>query len=248
MTSSSTAVPQGTRSGFVSTRWTVVLSAGDPSSPRAATALEALCRAYWYPLYAYVRRRGYSVEDAQDLTQAFFGHLLEARSISTADRDKGRFRGFLLARLNHFLADDWDRRIAQKRGGGQRLVPLEAETAETRYHREPADLRSPDKLFEHRWAVTLLERVFEQLRQEYTAKGKATLFDELKDCLVQTRTAGAQDGTAVRLGLSEGALRVAVHRLRQRYRRLLRLEVADTVSGPEEVEEELRHLFQVLTG
>jgi len=248
MTSSSTAVPQGTGSGFVSTRWTVVLSAGDPSSPRAATALEALCRAYWYPLYAYVRRRGYSVEDAEDLTQAFFGHLLEARSISTADRDKGRFRAFLLTRLNHFLADDWDRRTAQKRGGGQRLVPLEAGTAETRCQREPADLRSPDKLFEHRWAVTLLERVFERVRQEYAAKGKATLFDELKDCLVQMRTPTSQAGAGARLGLSEGALRVTVHRLRQRYRRLLRLEVADTVSGPEEVEEELRHLFQVLTG
>ena len=248
MTSSSTAVPQGTGSGFVSTRWTVVLSAGDPSSPRAATALEALCRAYWYPLYAYVRRRGYSVEDAEDLTQAFFGRLLEARSIATADRDKGRFRAFLLTRLNHFLADDWDRRTAQKRGGGQWVVPLDAETAETRYRLETVDLRSPDRLFEHHWAVTLLERVFERLRQEYAAKGKATLFDELKDCLVQTRTAGAQDGAGARLGLSEGALRVTVHRLRQRYRRLLRLEVADTVSGPEEVEEELRHLFQVLTG
>ena len=232
----------------MNTRWTVVLSAGDPSSPNAAAALETLCRAYWYPLYAYVRRRGYSVEDAEDLTQAFFGWLLEARSISTADRAKGRFRGFLLTRLNHFLADEWDRRTAQKRGGGQRLVPLEGGAAESRYQLEPADPRSPDKLYEYRWAVTLLERVFERLQNEYTAHGKTALFEELKGCLVQARTAVRYAEAAGRLGLSEGALRVAAHRLRQRYRDLLRSEIADTVSGPEELEDELRHVFRVLTG
>ena len=189
MTSSSTAVASGPGIGVREHTLDRGALGGRPQLPgERPRRLEALCRAYWYPLYAYVRRRGYSVEDAEDLTQAFFGQLLEARSSRRPTGTRAAFAGSC-SRLNHFLADEWDHRTAQKRGGGQRLVPLEAETAETRYQREPADLHSPDKLFERRWAVTLLERVFERLRQEYAAKGKATLFDELKDCLVQTRTA-----------------------------------------------------------
>ncbi len=205
-----------------------------------------LCRIYWYPLYAFVRRRGYTPEDAEDLTQAFFAWVLEKQFIATADPAKGRFRSFLLTRLDHFLADEWDRLKAQKRGSGQRLVPLEAGTAETRYQIEPADLRSPDHLFEYRWAMTLLENVFECLRKEYEREGKAVLFGELRGCLAQARAAVPYAALAQKTGLSEGALRVAAHRLRQRYRAILRAEIADTVAGPEEVEEELRHLFTVL--
>lgn len=174
--------------------------------------------------------------------------MLEERFIEAADRSKGRFRSFLLTRLNHFLADEWDRLKAQKRGGGRRLIPLEGGLAETRYQSEPADLQSPDRLFEYRWAVTVLERVFERLQEEYAADGKAALFDELKGCLAQARAAVPYAEAGSRLGLSEGALRVAAHRLRRRYRELLRAEIADTVSGPDEVEEELRYLFRVLAG
>jgi RNA polymerase sigma-70 factor (ECF subfamily) len=173
---------------------------------------------------------------------------LEEHFVALADREKGRFRSFLLTRLNHFLADEWDRLKAQKRGDGQRPIPLEGGTAETRYRIEPADLRSPDKLFEYRWAVTLLEHVFERLRHEYEDEGKAVLFDEVKGCLTQERAAVPYAEVGARLGMSEGALRVAAHRLRQRYRDVLRAEVADTVSEPEDVEEELRHLFRVLAG
>ena len=233
---------------FVTTRWTVVSTAARSDTTHARDALAQLCQIYWYPLYACIRRKGYPPSDAEDLTQAFFARLLEEHFIALADREKGRFRSFLLTRLNHFLADEWDRRKAQKRGGGQRLIPLEGGTAETHYQIEPADLRSPDRLFEYRWAVTLLEHVFARLRQEYEDDGKAALFDELKGCLTQARAAVSYAEVGARLGLSEGALRVAVHRLRQRYRDVLRAEVADTVAGPEGVEEELRHLFRVLAG
>lgn len=233
---------------FVATRWTVVLAAGHSDTTRGRDALAQLCQMYWYPLYAHVRRKGYSPPDAEDLTQAFFARVLEEHFIASADREKGRFRSFLLTRLNHFLADEWDRLKAQKRGGGERLLPIETGTAEARLRLEPADARSPDKLYEHRWAVTLLERVFERLRREYEHDGNAVLFEAVKGCLAQARAAVPYGEVSARLGLSEGALRVAVHRLRQRYRELLRAEVADTVSGPEEIEEELRYLFRVLAG
>ena len=240
--------PPPPKACFAPTRWTVVLTAAHSDTTHARAALAQLCEAYWYPLYAYVRRKGYSPPDAEDLTQAFFVQVLEEQFIAAADQEKGRFRSFLLTRLNHFLADEWDRLKAQKRGGGQHLIPLAGGTAETRYQIEPVDARSPDKLFEHRWAVTLLERVFENLRQEYEAEGKAAQFGELQGCLTQARAAVPYAEVGARLGLSEGALRVTVHRLRQRYRDLLRAEIADTVSGPGEVEEELRDLFRVLAG
>jgi len=233
---------------FAATRWTLVLTAARSDTTRARDALGELCRTYWYPLYAYVRRRGHAPHDAEDLTQAFFARVLEENFIADADRQKGRFRSFLLTRLNHFLADEWDRLKAQKRGGGQAPIPLEGGTAETRYRLEPSDQRTPEKLFEYRWAVTLLERVFDRLQREYVTEGKAVLFAELKGCLTQARAAVPYAEAGVRLGMSEGTLRVAVHRLRQRYRELLRLEIADTVDGPAEVEEELRYLFQVLAG
>jgi RNA polymerase sigma factor (sigma-70 family) len=233
---------------FLTTHWSVVLSAGGSDTPRARDALEHLCRLYWYPLYSYVRRRGHSPADAQDLTQEFFARLLARNWVGSADPQKGRFRSFLLTAMNHFLADEWDRLKAQKRGGGQRVLPLEVETAETRFQMEPPDPQTPEKIYERRWAQTLLETVFEQLRRAYEAEGKAALFAELKASLTQARAAVPYPDLAARLKVSEGALRVAVHRLRQRYRELLRAEIANTVVEPGEVEEELRHLFRVLAG
>ena len=233
---------------FVTTHWSVVVSAGQSDSTRAQIALAKLCETYWYPLYAYVRRRGYSSEDAQDLTQEFFARLLARNWVGSADPQKGRFRSFLLTAMNHFLADEWDRLKAQKRGGGQRVLPLEVESAETRFQSEPPDPLTPEVIYERRWAQTLLETVFEQLRQAYEAEGKAALFAELKGSLTQARAAVPYAELAARLKLSEGALRVAVHRLRQRYRELLRAEIAHTVTEPGEVEEELRYLFRVLAG
>lgn len=225
-----------------------MLKAGAGDAPAARPALETLCRTYWYPLYAYVRRRGYSPEDAQDLTQEFFARLLQRGSLASADPNRGRFRSFLLTAMNHFLADEWDRLKAQKRGGGWRALPLETAAAETRFRLEPADPLTPERIYERRWAQTLLETVFERLRQEYEAEGKAALFAELKGCLTQARAAVSYAGLAIRLYLSEGALRVAVHRLRQRYRHLLRAEVAHTLAEPGDVDEELHYLFRVLTG
>jgi RNA polymerase sigma factor (sigma-70 family) len=248
MSSTHTPAPQALPGWFATTHWSVVLSAGGSDTPRAQEALARLCQVYWYPLYAYVRRRGYGPEDAQDLTQEFFARLLAHKWVGSADPQKGRFRSFLLTAMNHFLADEWDRLKAQKRGGGGRVLPLEVETAETRFQLEPADPLTPEKIYERRWAQTLLETVFEQLRQAYEAEGKAALFAELKGGLAQARAALPYAELAARLKLSEGALRVAMHRLRQRYREVLRAEIAHTVNEPGEVEEELRYLFRVLSG
>jgi RNA polymerase sigma-70 factor (ECF subfamily) len=226
----------------------VVLSAGEKDSPQWSAALETLCRSYWYPLYAYVRQRGHSPEDAQDLTQEFFTRLLARNWIGSVDPHRGRFRTFLLTAMSRFLAGEWDRLKAQKRGGGQRVLPLDIETAETRFQLEPADPVTPEKTYERHWAQTVLDTVLERLRQAYAAEGKADLFAELKGSLTQARAAVPYAKLAARLNVSEGALRVAVHRLRQRYRELLRAEIAHTVAGPGEVEEELRYLFRALTG
>lgn len=208
--------------------------------------MEKLCRNYWYPLYAHVRRRGFSPEDAQDLTQEFFARLIQKNFVAEADHHKGRFRTFLLTALIHFLADEWDRLKAQKRGGGRPAIPLDGKTAETRYQLEPVDTRSPERLFARQWAVTLLERVLARLRKEFQDEGKQNLFEALNSCLTQARAAVPYSDLAPLLNMSEGALRVAVHRLRQRYRQLLRMEIAETVASPEEIEEELRHLFRML--
>ena len=232
--------------GFATTQWTVVLSAGDPGSPQAATALEALCRAYWYPLYAYVRRRGYSPADAQDLTQEFFAHLLEHHWVARADRHKGRFRSFLLTAMKRFLANEWDKVKTLKRGGQAQRVPLPLDAAETRYTQEPADTSTPEQVFEKRWALALLESVLGHLREEYVRDGKATLFDTLKPCLLGSRELQPYAAVAAELHMTEGAVKVAVCRLRERYRDRLREEIAQTVASPADVEEELRHLFRVL--
>jgi RNA polymerase sigma factor (sigma-70 family) len=232
---------------FVTTHWSIVLSAGKSDSTLAGQALEKLCRAYWFPLYAYVRRRGFSPADAEDLTQEFFARFLEHDWVATADREKGRFRTFLLCALNRFLANEWDKARAQKRGGGAQTLPLEFNTAETRYSREPADNVTPEQHFERRWALALLETVTCRLGTEYKQAGKAELFSALSPCLVGDRTAQPYEELAKKLALSEGAVKSAVHRLRQRYRELLREEIGGTVASPGEVEEELRHLVSVLS-
>jgi len=234
------------RPTFVTTHWSVVLTAGRSDTTRAHAALANLCQTYWYPLYAYVRRRGHSPEDAQDLTQAFFARLLERNWVGQADQQKGRFRSFLLSTMNHFLADEWDKARAQKRGGGILPVPLQFDTAETRYGHEPADNVTPEQNYERRWALTLLDKVLQRLRSEYEQEGKAELFAALHPCLVGDRTAQPYAELAVTLGVSEGAVKSAVHRLRQRYRQLLHDEIAQTVASPGEVNAELHHLFAVL--
>jgi RNA polymerase sigma-70 factor (ECF subfamily) len=231
---------------FVTTHWSIVLTAGRCDTPRAREALSKLCQTYWYPLYAYVRGRGHAREDAQDLTQEFFARLLEKNWVGSADRRKGRFRSFLLIAMKRFLADEWDKARAQKRGGGVPLLPLEFDTAETRLRREPVDEVTPEHSFERRWVLTLLDEVLKRLRQEYDQEGNAELFAELHPCLVGDRASLPYAELATKLAVSESAAKSAVHRLRQRYRKLLRAEIAQTVADPDEVDEELRHLFVVL--
>ena len=233
---------------FVTTHWSVVLAAGDASSTAARAALEQLCRTYWYPIYAHVRRRGYAPEDAQDLTQEFFARLLAKQWLGMVDRSRGRFRTFLLGAFSHFLANEWHRARCEKRGGGQPLVSWDQATAENRYRAEPVDNLTPEKIYQKRWAATLLEQVLSRLREEHVAAGKRAFFEAVKAFLWGEKNTLSQARLAADLGLSEGALKVAVHRLRRRYRELLRAEIAQTVAGPDEVDEELRELRAVLRG
>ena len=230
---------------FATTHWTVVLTAGHSDSTHARDALAQLCQTYWYPLYAYVRRRGYPTHDAEDLTQEFFARLLAKRKLADLTREGGRFRSFLLTALNRFLVDEWKRGQARKRAG-QQLVSLDAQDAETRYRREPADTRTPEKVFEQNWALALLDTVFLRLQQEYDHAGKGGLFAELEFCLTGERSAVPYAALGTRLQMPEATVKVTVHRLRQRYRELLRQEVAHTVSRPDEIEAELRDLFRAL--
>jgi RNA polymerase sigma factor (sigma-70 family) len=231
---------------FVTTHWSVVLTAGSGDGTRAHDALARLCQTYWYPLYAYVRRRGFSPHDAEDLTQGFFTRLLQTHFPGDARREKGRFRWYLLASMNHFLANEWDRARARKRGGGQAAISLNAEAAESRYQLEPAETLTAEKIYERRWALTLLDAVLQNLEREQESIGKKQQFDALRFCLTGERSKLPYAELAAGLGSSEGAVKVAVHRLRQRYRELLRAEIANTVSSPDEVEDEIRHLFAVL--
>jgi RNA polymerase sigma factor (sigma-70 family) len=231
---------------FALTHWTVVLAAGASDSTHARDALETLCRTYWHPIYAFVRRQGHSPHDAQDLTQEFFARLLEKNYLGGVNRAKGRFRSFLLVCLKHFLANEWDKAGAQKRGAHPVLIPINVQTAETSYGLEPAESMTAERVFERRWALTLLEQVLARVRAEYTREGKARTFEHLKSALTGERRSVPYAEISARLGISEGAVKVAVHRLRQRYRALLREEIAHTVSGPEQVEEEIRALFSAL--
>ena len=228
---------------FATTHWSVVLLA-DHSSPTAASgALEKLCRSYWYPVYAFVRRQGFSPHDAQDLTQEFFSRLLKRNTFADADPAKGRFRSFLLGALKHFLADEWDKARAEKRGGQCEIFSLDALEPEARYALEPASDLTPEKIFDRRWAATLLEQALHRLREEFTAAGKARQFDLLKPFLTSDAGLGGYDEVAAQLETSPQTVAVSVHRLRQRYREAVRAEIAQTVTSPDNVEEELRGLF-----
>jgi len=228
---------------FEETRWSVVVAAGGDST-KAGKALAHLCETYWYPLYAFVRREGHGADDAQDLTQEFFARLLEKKWLDGVNREKGKFRSFLLAAMRHFLANEWDRAHRLKRGGGVTVLSLDAETAEARYALEPPDGMTADRIFERRWALTLLEQVLAQVRREFMAVGREKLFEELKVALTGEKVPYAE--IAVRLNLSEGAIRVAVHRLRTRYRELLRAEIGETVATESEIDAEVQHLFAAL--
>jgi DNA-directed RNA polymerase specialized sigma24 family protein len=232
---------------FATTRWTVVLAACDPAAPQAAVALEELCRTYWYPLYVYVRRQGYSHEDAQDFTQEFFARLLDKNYLEGITSDKGKFRAFLLVAVKRFLANEWDRANRQKRGGGVAPLSLDWQDADTRYQINPADHLSPDKLYDRAWAITALERVITRLRDEHIAEGKAELYEQLKSFLTVGNSDIPYAQAAIKLQLTEGAIRVAVHRLRRRYRELLREEIAQTLSDPAQADEEMQALFSALS-
>jgi RNA polymerase sigma factor (sigma-70 family) len=234
---------------FLTTQWSVVLAAGRQSSQESAEALATLCELYWYPLYAFVRRRGYDADAAQDLTQAFFARVIEKAYLRDATPARGRFRSFLLASLKHFLANEWDHARALKRGGGARMVPLEVEfgAGETRYRLEPANDETPELLFERRWALALLERVVARLREEYDGAGKVAQFDALKFVLTGDPSDETYAQLGERLNMSEGAVKVSVHRLRKRVRALLQEEIARTVADSREVDDEIQHLFEVLS-
>lgn len=232
------------RDVFATTHWTAVITAGRGGGSREAkVALEELCRTYWFPLYVYVRRQTSNREDAEDLTQAFFARFLEKNYLEKLTAQKGKFRAFLLAALKHFLANEWDRANRQKRGGGLTTLSLDWQDADARYQIEPADNLSPDKLYDRAWAVTLLEQVLARLREENAAPDQARLFDQSRPFLMVGTSAIPYAEAAAQLSLSEGAVRVAVHRLRRRYRELLREQIGQTLSDPAQVPEEMKTLF-----
>jgi RNA polymerase sigma-70 factor (ECF subfamily) len=221
--------------------------AGEGGSEPAQRALETLCRAYWYPIYVYVRRKGYGPDEAQDLTQEFFAQLIDKEHLRLADRNKGKFRTFLLSILDYFLAREWNRAHRQKRGGQFTFVSLDQQAPEDRYGLEPADNDTPEKKFQRQWALTVLKQTMDELEKECEASGKSALFREARNLLSGDPEGPAHAEIARRLGMTEGAVRVAVHRLRQRYGELLRNEVAQTVSRAEEVDDEISYLLQVLS-
>jgi len=233
---------------FVTTHWSVVLAAGESDSAKSSAALENLCGAYWYPLYAYVRRRGQDAEAAKELTQEFFARLLAKGLLAGVDPTKGRFRSWLLGVMNHFLAHEWARVRAQKRGGGQPTFSLDEAGAEERYRLEPVDESSPEKIFDRRWAFTVLDEAAARLRQEHESAGKAELYSSLKGFVSADSGSVSYEDAAGRLGLTQSAVKSAIHRLRQRYQELIREEIAQTVTSAGEVDEEIRYLLSVIRG
>jgi RNA polymerase sigma factor (sigma-70 family) len=231
---------------FATTHWSVVLEAGRGDITRSAAALEQLCQRYWHPIYAFIRRRGSGRPEAEDLTQAFFEHLLDKETLKKVDPSKGKFRTFLLASLTHFLANDWDKRQAWKRGGRLKIISLD-EAAEELYGREAVEKASPEKLFDRRWAALLVTNVLAELKQEYSDEKKAALFARLEPALTGELPPGWHAASAQALDMGEGAVRVAFHRLRRRFGELLRREIAQTVTNAAEVDEELRQLFSVMS-
>ena len=233
---------------FATTHWSVVLAAGQGDSTSAHAALSYLCQLYWYPLYAYVRRYGHSPHDAQDLTQEFFARLLAGNWLAKADHQRGRFRSFLLMAMQRFMINEWRKGHVQKRGGHQATLSLDDDAAEHRYQLEPAETSTPETFFERGWALALLDSALLELEQAYARAGKMAWLEAMRPALTLERAAIRYAEIAARLDLTETAARVAVHRLRQEYRRLIRSAVASTVASPAEVDEEMRHLFQVLAG
>ncbi len=231
---------------FATTHWSVVLNAADSASPGAQEALEKLCRTFWYPLYAYVRRRGYEAHDAEDLTQSFFARLLEKDYVKRADRTRGKFRTFLLTSLQRFLADEWDRARRLKRGGGQPFISFDALTAEERYKLEPVDTFDADRLFDRRWATTLLDQALRQLEHEQSERNRGEHFQQLRPFLTGEGAGNSYEEAAQRLGMTVTAARMAVSRLRERYRELLRAEILQTVTDPLAAEEEFQSLQAAL--
>ena len=237
--------PAKIRAVFETTQWSLVIAAGGDST-RARNALARLCETYWYPLYAYVRKRTSNPDDARDLTQGFLTSLLERRDFDNLRQERGRFRAFLLASFQHFISNQGAHERTQKRGGGAVLLPLTFEDAEGRYRFEPADSENPQTLYERRWALTVIDRVLAQLREKWEAAGRGVEFDQLKDCLLGEGPSGGYQALATRLGTTEGAARTSAHRLRRNFQAKLRDEVAATVSNPEDVEDEIRYLIRAL--
>lgn len=240
-----TSVPGARR--FATTHWSVVLAAGKISSPHQKQALETLCQSYWLPLYTYLRRRGCDVHQAEDYTQGFFLHLLRKHDLRSADPKWGKFRTFLLVRLKTFLSDQRDHARAKKRGGGRKILSLDLQNAEGQYALEPTDQMSPEALFEKSWALTVLERTVGRLEAEMAGKNKRELFEHLKVYLTAEKDVLPYRDMAAELAMTEGSVRVAVHRLRRRYRELLRDEIAQTVASEDQIDEEMEHLFAALT-
>lgn len=235
-------------SAFPPTQWTLILAAGVGDSKAADEALAELCRAYWFPVYAFIRRMGNSADEAQDLTQEFFARFLERRSFINADPARGRFRSFLLTCVKNFLADQSDRRHAEKRGGHAVLLPLKPEDGENRYSREFTDAETPEKSFERAWAQTLIARVTENLKAAFRSEGRAEQFEQLRAYLPGGADPASYSDAARELGASEGALKVAVHRLRRRYREMFRAEIANLVARKDQVDDEVRYLLAILRG
>jgi RNA polymerase sigma-70 factor (ECF subfamily) len=233
---------------FTTTRWSLVLAAQAGESTQSRRALGELCAAYWFPIYAFVRRQGYSADDASDLTQGYFARLLEKEDLKDVDPRLGRFRSFLLASVKHFLSNERDRARARKRSPGQPLLELDGQSAENRFSIEPADDLTPEDLFERRWAMTVLERTLERLAAEWSEGERARRFARLRGYLTDEDPGGSYAGAAADLGMSEDAVKVAVHRLRRRYGELLRDEIAQTVGTPDDVDDEIRYLLGILGG
>jgi RNA polymerase sigma factor (sigma-70 family) len=233
---------------FHTTRWTLVVAAAGEGGEEPRAALEELCQAYWYPVYAFLRQRGNSPEDASDLTQEFFTALLEKGYLADADPERGRFRSFLLTAVSRLASKEREKAAAQKRGGGKKLLSLDFESGEARYQREPAHQETPERIFERRWALTLLERALAALREQHAEGGKLPLFETLKVFLTGDADAPRLRTVAGQLGLTEGAVKVAIHRMRQKYRELLRGEIAQTIAGQEDMESELAELLTTLRG
>lgn len=235
------------RGGFATTRWTLIRAAGGRDKPEAQEALERLCQLYWFPVYAHLRRKGKSAEDAADLTQAFFAHLLESEALNTLEPERGRFRSFLLTSADNFLANEYDKQFAQKRGGGRMIVSIDVRDAEGRLLKDPADGHTPERAFERSWAMALLERVLEQLRREYETGDKAEQFAKLYVFLPKGEHPMSYREVGYELRMTEAAVKVAVHRMRQRFGALLREEILQTVERPEDIDEEIARLFEAVS-